>query len=182
MKHIVCAKHCTEGFLYISLSNLHNTPGRQVVLLCRQDSFHQKRRNTHLQLIQAKKEDSLPCVSGKSWLASPRRAQKLSTTTGFSWLYSSGERSRCVAKKPLQQGPGHPHSRKAMERKWFTEALRRTPLDWLGSHDLPPANRCSGDGCTDWLKPRSHARTHRAREWNRASEWARPGCPKAEAG
>ena len=68
MKHIVCAKHCTEGLLYISLSNLHNTPGRQVVLLCRQDSFHQKRRNTHLQLIQAKKKDSLPVsVENHDW-------------------------------------------------------------------------------------------------------------------
>lgn len=29
-------------------------------------------------------------------------------------------------------------------------------MDWLGSHDHPATNLCSGDGCTDWLKPRSH--------------------------
>ena len=29
-----------------------------------------------------------------------------------------------------------------MEKKWFSKALRGTPLDWPGSHDHPPTNLC----------------------------------------
>ena len=42
--------------------------------------------------------------------------------------------------------------------KWLTKALRNTPLEWHES-TWPPSNLSlwPGAGCTEWLKPRSHA-------------------------